>query len=66
MPVLSEDEHPMPWDLFERHANQYERWYATPRGQRVDSAERILVKWLLQLFPDAQSVLEVGCGTLRR
>jgi SAM-dependent methyltransferase len=51
------------WEIFEQAANRYEAWYATPRGQRADHAERALLEWLLASFPTAQSVLEVGCGT---
>ena len=54
---------PVPWELFEREASRYEAWYAGSRGRRVDQAERELLKWLLGCFPDARSVLEVGCGT---
>ena len=53
----------MPWAIFERAAGQYEAWYATPPGRRADRAERALLAWLLEGFPRAQHVLEVGCGT---
>lgn len=53
----------MPWELFEQEASRYEAWYATPRGRRVDQAERALLQWLLAWFPGVRSVLEVGCGT---
>ena len=53
----------MPWDIFDRAAPRYEGWYTTPRGQRAEQAERALLVWLLQPFPQARSVLEVGCGT---
>lgn len=53
----------MPWDIFEREPARYEDWYATPRGRKVDRAERDLLEWLLTQFPEAQSVLEIGCGT---
>jgi ubiquinone/menaquinone biosynthesis C-methylase UbiE len=53
----------MPWAIFERAASQYEAWYATPPGRRADRAERALLAWLLEGFPRAQHVLEVGCGT---
>lgn len=49
--------------LFARDAAGYETWYATPRGQRVDRAERALLEGLLAPFATARSALEVGCGT---
>jgi len=54
---------PVPWELFEQEASRYEAWYAGSRGRRVDQAERALLQWLLAWFPDARSVLEIGCGT---
>ncbi len=53
----------MPWEIFEKEANQYEGWYATNRGQRVAQAEYALLEWLLAYFPTSQVVLEIGCGT---
>jgi ubiquinone/menaquinone biosynthesis C-methylase UbiE len=53
----------VPWDIFDSAAPRYAGWYTTPRGQRAEQAERALLAWLLQPFPQAQSVLEVGCGT---
>lgn len=53
----------MPWKIFEAEVATYEEWYATRRGRRADRAERALLQWLLGGFPDAASVLEVGCGT---
>jgi len=50
------------WEIFEQAASRYEAWYATPRGQRADHAERALLERLLASFPTAWSVLEVGCG----
>ena len=35
----------MPWGSFEQAARRYERWYTTPRGQRVDVAERALLDY---------------------
>jgi SAM-dependent methyltransferase len=43
-------------------ASRYEAWYAG-EGRRADLLERALLGKLLQAFPDARSVLEVGCGT---
>ena len=40
----------------------YEQWYAGS-GQRADILEKHLLGKLLRLFPNARSVLEVGCGT---
>jgi SAM-dependent methyltransferase len=53
----------MPWERFEQVAGTYEAWYATRRGERADRAERALLRQLLQFFPGARRVLEVGCGT---
>jgi len=53
----------MAWKIFDKDADRYEAWYATPEGRRVDQAERKLLAWLLQKFPDAESALEIGCGT---
>lgn len=53
----------MPWDIFESAAAGYERWYATPKGRRVDRGERDLIAWLLRQFPVAHRILEIGCGT---
>ena len=53
----------MPWEIFDRAASSYEDWYTTRRGQRASQAERALLDWLLALFPEAQSLIEVGCGT---
>jgi SAM-dependent methyltransferase len=55
----------MPWELFERAAPGYDAWYDTRRGQRVERAERALLSELLALFPGAESLLEIGCGTGR-
>jgi ubiquinone/menaquinone biosynthesis C-methylase UbiE len=49
--------------LFDTDAKRYEAWYASPKGQLVDRAERRLLHWLLNKIPDARSLLEVGCGT---
>lgn len=53
----------MSWQLFERHAAGYERWYETRRGRRIALAEQALLAWLLQALPESRSVLEVGCGS---
>jgi ubiquinone/menaquinone biosynthesis C-methylase UbiE len=53
----------MSWEMFERAAGSYEDWYSGPRGQRADRAERGLLDWLFASFPDARSLLEIGCGT---
>ena len=55
----------MAWRLFDEAAARYDAWYDTPRGQRVERAERALLSELLAEFPGAQSLLDVGCGTGR-
>jgi len=40
----------------------YEAWYTTT-GRRVDRLEKALLKRLLKAFPNAHSILEIGCGT---
>jgi len=40
----------------------YEIWYETS-GRRADCLEKVLLKRLLASFPQASTVLEVGCGT---
>jgi len=44
-------------------AAHYEAWYETPEGRRADELEKASLRQLLEGFPQAQSVLEVGCGT---
>jgi SAM-dependent methyltransferase len=51
------------WELFDREAERYEAWYATARGRRASRAETALLARLLEAFPGAQTVLDVGCGT---
>ncbi|MBN1135320.1 MAG: hypothetical protein JXM73_01975, partial [Anaerolineae bacterium] len=43
-------------------ASGYEAWYETT-GRRADRLEKALLKQLLARFPQASSLLEVGCGT---
>jgi len=40
----------------------YEAWYQTV-GCRADRQEKALLKWLLNSFPLAETLLDVGCGT---
>ena len=40
----------------------YEAWYETT-GRRADRLEKALLKQLLARFPQASTILEVGCGT---
>lgn len=47
----------------ESAAAHHEDWYETPEGRRADRLEKALLGWLLQAFPGADSLLEVGCGT---
>jgi len=51
------------WQRFDREAERYEDWYATAAGRRVSSAETELLRWLLEPFPEARTLLDVGCGT---
>jgi ubiquinone/menaquinone biosynthesis C-methylase UbiE len=51
------------WEIFQRSAGEYERWYTTLRGRRADIAERALLQWLMERVPKARTVLEVGSGT---
>jgi len=51
------------WEIFQRTAGVYERWYTTPRGRRADIAERALLNWLMGRVPKVRTVLEVGSGT---
>lgn len=44
-------------------ARGYEAWYETPEGRRADALEKAALARLLQRFPGARSVLEVGAGT---
>ncbi len=44
------------------YARRYEEWYSG-RGRRADRLEKKLLERLLGSFPDAKTVLEVGCGT---
>ena len=44
-------------------AVHYEAWYETPEGRRAGALEKAALRRLLENFPDAQSVLEVGGGT---
>ena len=54
----------MPPDPFDGSvAAHYEGWYRTPEGRRADRLEKALLGWLLELFPGATGLLEVGCGT---
>lgn len=42
--------------------DRYEDWYRTD-GLQSDLQEKSLLKELLKKFPDAHSLLEIGCGT---
>jgi ubiquinone/menaquinone biosynthesis C-methylase UbiE len=43
-------------------ASGYEAWYGTT-GRRADRMEKALLRQMLARFPQAGSLLEVGCGT---
>lgn len=53
----------MSWRRFERAAERYEAWYASARGRRVSRGERRLLADLLEGFPEARTLLDVGCGS---
>lgn len=53
----------MTWRIFESAAAGYEGWYTTDSGRRADIAERGLLLYLLEAFPDAHRALEIGCGS---
>jgi ubiquinone/menaquinone biosynthesis C-methylase UbiE len=40
----------------------YETWYQTI-GKQIDLQEKTLLMWLLNKFPDVDTILEIGCGT---
>ena len=42
--------------------DRYEAWYSTT-GVRAGRLEKRLLRWLLARFPEARTLLEVGCGT---
>jgi len=44
-------------------ARQYEAWFETPAGQRMDAQEKALMAKLLAGFGEPGAMLEVGCGT---
>ncbi|MEN6479023.1 MAG: class I SAM-dependent methyltransferase [Anaerolineales bacterium] len=51
-------------DVFAAEAASYEAWYTLPAGQRADVLEKGLLERLRrEAFPQAQSVLDLGCGT---
>ena len=41
----------------------YEAWYRTAQGRRADRLEKAALSQMLEAFPEARTVLEVGCGT---
>lgn len=43
-------------------AARYEAWYHTT-GKKTADQEKSLIKDLLSHFPDAETILDVGCGT---
>ncbi len=43
-------------------AERYEQWYSG-HGRRADRLEKRLLAQLLEDFPGASTVLDVGCGT---
>ena len=43
-------------------ASNYEEWY-TNEGLKDDRLEKNLLKKLINIFPQSQTILDVGCGT---
>lgn len=43
-------------------AKKYDEWYEQ-KGRRAGALEKQILQKLLTVFPQANSVLEVGCGT---
>ncbi len=44
-------------------ASHYEAWYETAEGRWADAQEKELLAKLLTGFPQADTLLEIGCGT---
>ena len=44
-------------------ASEYEAWYQLTENRQFDRQEKALLKMLLTRFPNAHTLLEVGCGT---
>lgn len=60
---LSRPSH-QPFGTVDMHsARRYDAWYETPAGKQMADAEEALLGACLARFPDAHSVLEIGCGT---
>ncbi|HID87600.1 MAG TPA: class I SAM-dependent methyltransferase, partial [Anaerolineae bacterium] len=47
----------------EQIARRYEAWYEAGEGRRADALEKALLLKMVQGFPGARDLLEVGCGT---
>lgn len=50
---------------FDSASSTYESWYEGSQGQRAERAERRLLTWLLEPFPAACRIVEIGSGTGR-
>lgn len=48
---------------FDERAARYEDWYATATGRLASECERALLGDVLSSFPEARTVVEIGCGT---
>jgi len=53
--------HPNPF-LAPELAARYQAWYSGP-GLAAVRLERALLRWIVARFPEAETLLEVGCGT---
>jgi SAM-dependent methyltransferase len=61
-PVAAQDRRYLRGSAHAVTPEQYDAWYATPRGRWIGDAEYALIRHLLDLQP-GETVLDVGCGT---
>jgi ubiquinone/menaquinone biosynthesis C-methylase UbiE len=46
-----------------QQGRRYEAWFSTPFGERADRVEKLILRGLLEDFPESHSLLDVGCGS---